>query len=77
MVLEGFVLTGVAGFTIAFMFAAVGLMISVHRQGCSVRIKWHKRLVLDRISMISRIFYLLLSRSSCKSCPLISLCLGN
>jgi hypothetical protein len=73
----GSVLVGVAGFIVVFMLVAVGLIISVRGQGCSVRIKWHQRLISDRVNRISRIFYLLLSRSSCKSCPWTSLCLGS
>jgi hypothetical protein len=71
------VLIGVAGFIFVFILAAVGLIISVRGQGCSARAKWHKRLISDRVNRVSRIFYLLLSRSSCKSCPWTSLCLGS
>jgi hypothetical protein len=71
------VLIGIAGFIVVFILATVGLIISVRGQGCSVRIKWHKRLVSDRVNRVSKIFYLLLSRSSCKSCPWTSLCLGS
>ena len=71
------VLIGVAGFIVVFILVTVGFMISVRKQGCSVLIKWHKRLILDRVNKISRILYLLISRLSCKSCPFTSLCLGN
>jgi hypothetical protein len=71
------VLIGVAGSIVVFMLVTVGLIISVRGQGCSARTKWHKRLISDRVNRVSRIFYLLLSRSSCKSCPWTSLCLGS
>ena len=70
-------LTGVAGSIVALLLVPVGFVISVRRQGCSVLVKWHKRLISNRANKVSRILYLLLSRSSCKSCPLASLCLGN
>ena len=71
------VLTGVAGSIVVFTLVTVGFVISVRGQGCSVRVKWYKRLISDRVNKISRIIYLLLSRSSCKSCPLMPLCLGS
>ena len=77
MLWEDFVLIGVGGFIVVFVLVTVGFMISVRGQGCSVLVKWHKRLISDRVNKISRILYLLLARSSCRSCPLVSLCLGN
>jgi hypothetical protein len=77
MLREDYVLIGLAGLVVVFILVAVGFIISVRTQGCSVLVKWHKRLTSDRVNKISRVFYLLLSRSSCKSCPLVSLCLGN
>jgi len=71
-------LIGVAGYIVVFILVAVGFMISVGRQGCSILIKWwHKRLILDGGNKAPRIFYLLLSFSSCKSCPFISFCMKN
>jgi len=71
------VLIGVAGSIVGFILVTVGLLISVRGQGCSVLVKWHRRLVLDRANKYSGVFYLLLSRSSCRSCPFTSLCLGS
>ena len=71
------VLIGVAGFIVVYILVTLGFLILVRRQGCSVRIKWHKRLISDRVNRISRILYLLISRLSCKSCPYTSLCLGS
>lgn len=77
MVWVDFVLMALAGVIVMGILVAVGFLISVRGQGCSARAKWHKRLVVDRVNRISRIFYLILVRSSCKSCPMTSLCLGS
>ena len=78
MLWEDSVLIGVAGFIFAFVLVAAGFTILVRRQGCcSVLVKWHERLILDRVNRISRVFYRLLFRVSCRSCPLASLCLGS
>jgi ABC-type methionine transport system permease subunit len=77
MAWEDFVLIGVAGVIAVCILVIVGFLISVRRQGCSVRVKWHKRLVLNRVNKISKIFYLILVRSSCQSCPMTSFCLGS
>jgi hypothetical protein len=71
------VLIGVAGLIVVFILVTAGLIILARGQGCSARAKWHKRLISDRVNRVSRTFYLLLARSSCKSCPLTSLCLGS
>jgi hypothetical protein len=71
------VLIGVASLVVVFIIVTVGFLISVRGQGCSVLTKWHKRLISDRANKISRIFYLILVRSSCKSCPMTSFCLGS
>ena len=77
MAWESFVLIGGVGVVAMCALVVAGFLISVRGQGCSARAKWHKRLVVDRVNRISRIFYLILVRSSCKSCPMTSLCLGN
>ena len=61
---EDFVLIGVAGSIVGFILVIVGLLISVRGQDCSVLVKWHTRLVLDRVNKFSGILYLILSRSS-------------
>jgi hypothetical protein len=66
---EDFVLIGGAGSAIVVILVAAGFLLSVRGQGCSVRIEWHRRLVVDRVSRFSRIFYRILTRSSCRSCP--------
>lgn len=77
MAWESFVLIVGVGVVAMCALVVAGFLISVRRQGCSVRVKWHKHLIFDRVNMISRIVYLILVRSSCKSCPMTSLCLGN
>jgi hypothetical protein len=71
------ILIGIVGSIFMFISVPVGLMVSVRGHGCSILVRWHKHLVSDRANRISRIIYLLISRSSCKSCPLVSLCLGS
>jgi hypothetical protein len=69
---------GAAGFLVLFTPIAAGFGISVRKQGCSILQKWwHKRLIVGGMNKMPRIFHLLLSRSSCKSCPFISLCMGK
>jgi hypothetical protein len=71
-------LIGVAGFIFAFVLVIAGFTILARRQGCcSVLVKWHERLILDKVNKISRVFYRLLFRISCRSCPLASLCVGS
>ena len=74
---EDFVLIGGAGFVIALILVIAGFLLSIRGQGCSVKTEWHKRLVVDRVNGVSKIFYQILTRSSCKSCPFTSLCLGS
>jgi amino acid transporter len=70
--------TAVAGYVVVFILAAVGFMIPIRKQGCAVLKKWwHKRLIVDGTNRMPRIFYLLLSRSSCKSCPFVTFCLKH
>ena len=78
ILLEGSVLIGVAGFIFAFVLVIAVFTILARRQGCcSVLVRWHERLVLDKVNKISRVFYRLLFRVSCRSCPLASLCVGS
>jgi len=68
----------VAGFIVVFILVAAGFLILARRLGGLVLEKWrHMLIISDRIDKIPRIFHLLLSNSSCKSCPFISVCLKN
>ena len=68
----------VAGLVVAFILVAAGILILARRLfGSVLKNLLHELLILDRIDRIPRIFYLLLSNSTCKSCPFISVCLKN
>lgn len=76
--LDQFGLIGGAGFVVVFNLVALGFIILVGRLGGSALRKWwHKFLILDGINKMPRYFYLLLFKSSCRSCPFISICLKN
>ena len=68
----------IAGLVVVFILVSAGILLLASRLvGPVLKNQLHMLLISDRIDRTPRIFHLLLSNTSCKSCPFISVCLKN